>query len=155
MFTYEVNVLNINVFKTEWKRSSYWQSESKKKYINQSVCLLSVCLSICVCLLILCVSVPRQQIKNRSVFLHVSSSTLWVFESDAASCLPSERNKDTEVKPNTFSVGGHGINYWTKSQADQNAMSHTSQTDKTDFQLQNLSDTLTVMILDHLKVWKT
>lgn len=87
----------------------------KKKKINQSVCLLSVCLSSCVCLLILCVSVPRQQIKNRSVFLHVSSSTLWVFESDAASCLPSERNKDHEIKPNTFSVGGHGINYWTIS----------------------------------------
>lgn len=119
MLTYEVNVLNINVFKTEWKRSSYWQSECKKKKINQSVCLLSVCLSICVCLLIPCVSVPRQQIKNRSVFLHVSSSPLWVFESDAASCLPSERNKNPEIKPNTFSVGGHRINYWTKSQADK------------------------------------
>lgn len=119
MFIYEVNVLNVNVFKAEWKRSSYWQSDSKKKIINQSVCLLSVCLSISVRLLILCVSVPPTDQKQicvpSCVEFYSERSSRW----DAASCLPSECSKNPEIEPSTLSVGGHGRNYWTKSQADK------------------------------------
>lgn len=127
-----------------------------KKNWNKPVCLSFVCLSVHLCLSAdpVCVSSPTTDQKQICVPSCVKfySVSVWVW----CCFLPPEWTQQgpRDQTPNTFSVGGHGINYWTKSQADQNAMSHTSPTDKTDFQLQHFSDTLTVMILDHLKVWK-
>lgn len=71
---------------------------------NKPLCLSFVCLSICVCRLCVCVCVS-DQIKNRCVFSLVS-------ECLSLKLLPALQVNDIqEIKPNSCSVGGRGINY--------------------------------------------